>query len=80
MSFDIVFPVIPIIAVPELAVTEDGDLFSDECDVWFAWNGFDVFAIAKATRPKFLSEHDFYFGVLATYAGHIVMNLFWSSI
>lgn len=45
---DIFFAVLPVVPVPEFAIAEHGDLLSDEGYVGFSWNGFDVFAVAKA--------------------------------
>ena len=62
--------------MPEFAVTEYGNLLSNECDVWFTWDVFNILTITESTRPELFSEFHFNFGVLATDTRHIVMDLF----
>ena len=46
-GLDILFAVLPIITMPEFTIAEHCDLLSDEGNVWFAWNCFDVFTVAE---------------------------------
>ena len=48
-GFDVIFPMFPIITVPELTVAEHSDLFSDEDNIRFSWNSFDVLPVMEAT-------------------------------
>ena len=51
MGFYIIFTILPIVSVPELAVAEHCNLLSNKSNVGSAWNIFDIFTIMEATGP-----------------------------
>ena len=67
---------LPVVSVPELAVAEHGDFLSDECDIRFARDTFDVFAVTESAGPELISEQYFDSSIFGVDTGHIVVDLF----
>lgn len=63
IGLEIVFAVLPIILMSELAIAEHSDLLPDEGDVRFARNIVDILTVTKSAGPKFFSEFYFYLGI-----------------
>jgi len=75
VGMDLLLPALPIVSMPELAVAEDGDLLTDECNVRMTLDTFAVLTIAEASGPKLLAQHQLDGRVPGTDGLHVPVTL-----
>lgn len=69
----------PIIAVPEITVTENSNFPSNKCDVWFSKNRFVVSCKGSNTiAVQLLTNQLFKSGIAVAHSAHIVLDLLFS--
>lgn len=72
---DVLFVVLPVVPVPELAVAEHGHLLPDEHDVGLSGDVLDVLPVTQASGPELFPEQNLDLRILAADTGHVVVDL-----
>ena len=76
VALDALLGMVPVAAMPEVAIDEDGDLAALEADVGRAREPAHVLAVAVATMPQLTRQQPLRTGALATVGLHTATTLF----